>query len=82
MPRKDELSPSVAPCGEPEPFPGKFDNPLSQFTSGSDPVSRGLGSILTYKGEPNCYQNPREGLLGRAGQFAGVCAANSADLLH
>jgi hypothetical protein len=34
-----------------EPFPGKSDYPLSQFTPGTGPVSRGPGSIGTYKGE-------------------------------
>lgn len=38
-----------------EPFPGRFDNPLSQSTPDSGPVSRGLASILTYKEEDMFY---------------------------
>src|SRR5713101_3421572 len=43
------------------------------------------GDLLLHAGPcadrapPNCYQNPRGGLPGRAGTPAGVCAADPAD---
>jgi len=32
-----------------EPFPGRFDNPLSQYTPGSGSVSRGLDIVSLFE---------------------------------
>jgi len=50
-----------------EPFPGKFDNLVSQCTPGSGPVSRGLGSILTYKEDEKDEVVPLGMALSREG---------------
>src|SRR5260370_33810373 len=49
MPGKDELSQSVKPCGEKSLSPASSTIHTRQCTPGTGPVSRGLGSILTYK---------------------------------